>query len=308
MRLEDFTFALPIVWIAGWIAGSAIYRKHRGKPLIPRPPANAAFAESWRSGRSLDNWLTALGGARNCLLIYVADGGLTIVPNFPFNLMFLPEFYRLEATAPVAKVVIDEVNDGLFRRSVKLSIRDGKPHRFEIWLQDPQRFRQALHGMSSAAGDVAGPARARLSWRLTAFSLFALAWGLLASIAGWSGLNDDLRFHRDGVAVTATMTGHTGQAGDRNDSGLLSYEVGGRTYSLASLRGSGVYKIGDHEVVRYLPADPGMAREDDELAFSLFWVGLGGLFAILGLALNPLLRIALHFARGQFAKLPRRIT
>lgn len=106
-------FVVPVGWLSAWIVGSIIYRQRTGKPLFPRVPDNAVFAEAWRSGRSLKNLLTRVGGARNCLLVYVADGAVTIVPVFPFNLMFLPEIYGLERTASTRDVRVTPV-DGLF--------------------------------------------------------------------------------------------------------------------------------------------------------------------------------------------------
>jgi len=83
-----FTILFPIacIWMSTVAVASILYRKRLGKPLFPRAPRNAVFAESWRSGRSLDG-LARIGGAQNCLLVHVADGVLTIVPNFPFDLM-----------------------------------------------------------------------------------------------------------------------------------------------------------------------------------------------------------------------------
>jgi hypothetical protein len=139
-------FALfSIVWIAGWIATSILYRRRLRKPLFPRVPDSADFAETWRSGRSLKNFLTRIGGASNCLLVYVDNGTLTIVPMFPFNLMFLPEIYGLEIVAPVDAVRLAET-DGLLRKRVVLSVDGPREQRFEISLRDLEAFRRSLEG------------------------------------------------------------------------------------------------------------------------------------------------------------------
>lgn len=136
---------LSVAWIAGWIGASIIYRQTSGKPIFPRAPSNADFSETWRSGRSLKNFLTSIGGARNCLLVYVSQGTLTIVPMFPFNLMFLPEIYGLEITAPVGAVIVGE-RDGLLGKRMLLSIAGAKEQRLEISLNVPQAFEQAMKG------------------------------------------------------------------------------------------------------------------------------------------------------------------
>jgi len=85
-----------------------------------------------------------MGGARNCLLVYVADNKLTIVPNFPFNLMFLPEIYGLEIAAPISDVDV-EIVDGLFGERVQLTINKSAK-RFELSLRDSKGFQAVIEG------------------------------------------------------------------------------------------------------------------------------------------------------------------
>ncbi|MCW3107701.1 MAG: hypothetical protein JWQ09_2207 [Segetibacter sp.] len=87
-----FTF----LWIGSFILASVIYRKSKGKPLYPRTPSDSIYSEKWASGYSNKNFITKLGGARNCLLVAITPTHLVISPLFPFNLMFLPEVYGLE--------------------------------------------------------------------------------------------------------------------------------------------------------------------------------------------------------------------
>ena len=89
MQPDSPLMILPaFLWLALVIAASIFYRRRVGKPIFPRAPANALFAEKRCSGNSRRSILTQIGGASNCLLIYVADRTLHIVPQFPFNLMF----------------------------------------------------------------------------------------------------------------------------------------------------------------------------------------------------------------------------
>jgi hypothetical protein len=131
---------LAFAWITAWIAASIFYRCRSRKPLFPRVPDNADFAETWRSARSLKNFWHRIGGARNCILVYVANGALTIVPMFPFNLMFLPDIYGLEITAPLNAVRLTDTDGD----HVLLSVDGIEERRFEISIRDKQAFRRAL--------------------------------------------------------------------------------------------------------------------------------------------------------------------
>ena len=62
--------------------------------MFPTVPTDAIYADKRASGR----W------ARNCLLVAVTDKALSVVPKFPFNLMFLPEIYGLERTIPLRNI------------------------------------------------------------------------------------------------------------------------------------------------------------------------------------------------------------
>lgn len=100
MRWDD-RFAIAFVafawlWLGGWIAASVIYRRRRGKPIRPRPPEDALFTASGVSGCSHRSWLTRIGGARKCLLVWITPTTLAVTPSFPFDLLFLPEVYDLE--------------------------------------------------------------------------------------------------------------------------------------------------------------------------------------------------------------------
>ena len=85
---------LAVGWIVFVIGASVAFRRSRGKPLFPKVPVNAIYSEKSASGR----W------ASNCLLIAVTQEALSVVPKFPFNLMFLPEVFGLERTIPVRSI------------------------------------------------------------------------------------------------------------------------------------------------------------------------------------------------------------
>lgn len=297
MGLEHWTFVAPIVWLGAWVAGSIIYRRKLHKPLFPRAPDNAVFAEAWCSGRSLRNLLTRFGGARNCLLVYVVDGSLTIIPVFPFNLLFLPEIYGLEATVPVSQVRVASV-EGLLGRRLRLTVSGVSELRFELSLRDQQGFREAVQGTGVGlvgAADTKRSERPRAGWRLNFFRVFAFIWGVGAAAGGVYGLTEDVHYRSHGLVTTARIAGHTGELGTKNDAGVLGYVVEGRAYTLTSLRGAGIYRIGDLEQVRYMPGDPASAREDDYLGFDLLFACLGACMLTLALTLG---RIGRRFTRA----------
>jgi hypothetical protein len=84
-------FAGGLSWVLLWLGASFAYRKYKNKPILAEKPANAAFLETWTSGRSNRNLLTKIGGARNCLFVAVTRESLIVRPHFPFSLLFLPE-------------------------------------------------------------------------------------------------------------------------------------------------------------------------------------------------------------------------
>ena len=293
MGREFFSVAAPIAWLGVWIVGSIVYRRISGKPLFPRAPHDAVFVEAWRSGHSLKNSLTRIGGARNCLLVYVADGALTIVPIFPFNLMFLPEIYGLEATASIADVRVTSI-DGLLGKRLLLTIEGLREKRFELWLHDQQGFRDALEGKRVAligSTNADRPDRPRAGWRLNLFRGFAVVWGVIAGAAGFTGLVQDIAFRSHRTSVTGRIVGPTGEIGAKDDRGVVQYPVDGRLYTLTSIKGSGLYKIGDRDKVLYMPGDPASAREEGYLGFDLLFAGLGSCMLLLALTVGRIARV-----------------
>jgi hypothetical protein len=133
-----------VAWIVLVIAASIAFRRRRGKPIFPKAPAEAIFSERGCSGRSLNTPWARIGGAKNCLLVALTPQELTIVPTFPFNLVFLPEIYGLEHNLGIS--AIGEVVDrgGLLGRYVTLSYADPKLGRVELRLQHREEFLQCL--------------------------------------------------------------------------------------------------------------------------------------------------------------------
>ncbi|SFK22269.1 hypothetical protein [Caulobacter sp. UNC279MFTsu5.1] len=132
----------PIVWIVGLVTLSIIVRRRQGRPIFPRRPPAALFAEFLASGGP-DGMLS---GARNCLLVTVERDKLTIVPIFPFNLMFVGDIFGLDIVVPRHAVVRVERRPEMFRERVVVHYR--RPHKedhFVLYLRDPAAFEQAMN-------------------------------------------------------------------------------------------------------------------------------------------------------------------
>jgi hypothetical protein len=125
-----------------------------GKPIFNPTLEHAAFVETWRSGYSRRNLLTRFGGARNCLRVAVNNGALEVAPQFPFNLMFLPEIYRLEFSVPGAAIrSVQNRTSIFFGNGVRITFErpGGTDEQFDIFLKDPQAFLDAVAAIRVAA-------------------------------------------------------------------------------------------------------------------------------------------------------------
>ncbi|MCW4461629.1 hypothetical protein OK349_07905 [Sphingomonas sp. BT-65] len=123
--LPIWAFAAGLGWLVLVSGASVVYRKSNGKPIRPRLPPDALFAERFASS----TW------ANNCLMVSVTSEALEVTPFFPFTLGFLPEIYRLDHRIPVRSIhsvaLLDTgwVNNVVIRhgpdeRSLKLKLRN----------------------------------------------------------------------------------------------------------------------------------------------------------------------------------------
>jgi hypothetical protein len=134
-----FPFWLVIAAAAAWIALiygiSIVVRRANGKPIFPRVPDGAVYAEKWASAR----W------ASNCLIVAITGEALSVVPRFPFNMGFMPEIYGLERTIPIHS--IREVRRlrsfGLFN-NVAVVYDDGVQRELRLKVRNPEGLIDAL--------------------------------------------------------------------------------------------------------------------------------------------------------------------
>lgn len=149
--LKPEHFLLWWFFALGWsilvIVASIFYRIRKGKPIFRPGIYNAIFSERWRSGRSLKNLFTRLGGAQNCLWVDVTEKELFVGLHFPFTLMFLPEIYGLEYRIAGPEIVaIDEHSSFLLGRRARVRFRtlSGGDEKFEVSLKDLDGFRRSI--------------------------------------------------------------------------------------------------------------------------------------------------------------------
>lgn len=133
-------------WILGVVAVSVLYRQSRGLPFFAKAPPNASFVERWASGNSNRHILALIGGASNCLFVALTPDRLIIRPQFPFCLMFLPEFFDLEHSIPRQNILSVAEVTRFFSKIIE--IKFVTPSKAEqsvfIKLRDPAAFLEAI--------------------------------------------------------------------------------------------------------------------------------------------------------------------
>ena len=139
-------FAISALWLLGWVIASVVHRRAHGRPVLFRTVPNADFIENTASGHSHRTWYTKLGGASRCLVVAIDRGRLILRPQFPFNLMFLPEIYGLEHELPVDRVSSVVFKQGRFRNLIDVQFRDtdGGDEHVTLYLKRPDDFLNAL--------------------------------------------------------------------------------------------------------------------------------------------------------------------
>lgn len=111
-------------WLVFVVAASVAYRRSRGKDIFPGRPEGAVYYDGMGSGCSRKNWLTWIGGARNCLRVAVTKERLTVTPFFPFNMMFLPEIYDLDHDIPLGSIRGVKERRVLFWTTIRIDYDD----------------------------------------------------------------------------------------------------------------------------------------------------------------------------------------
>ena len=130
-------FILTFGWVTLLIAGSALSRLNRGKPIFARARNDALFTQRWASGGG------GIGGAENCLMVSVSPTGLIVVPQFPMTLMLLPELFGIEldlAPRDIKRVILRK---RWFGTRLHIERADGR-RTFKLQLRNPNDFLSAI--------------------------------------------------------------------------------------------------------------------------------------------------------------------
>lgn len=127
-------FSAALIWLTAAVAASVIYRRRKGKPIIPKPSADATYVVRGVSGQF----------ARNALMVYVTPDELTVTPMFPFTLLFLPEIYRCELKIPLEAITGIHWGRMLLTHTCVILYRTDRERRLELALADRQGLAAAL--------------------------------------------------------------------------------------------------------------------------------------------------------------------
>ncbi|MBC2665557.1 hypothetical protein H7F51_08480 [Novosphingobium flavum] len=132
-------------WIAVVVGISIIYRRRAGKPIYPKLPPDVLYAERWASGPF----------ASNCLMVAVTSASVSVVPKFPFNLMFLAEIYGLERSIPIESISAVQRTRSILGNNVAVTYGvDRKTLRLR--LNKPDQFLNALRKLVSPTATLNG--------------------------------------------------------------------------------------------------------------------------------------------------------
>ena len=140
------TLLLLICPICG-TAASIVYRRAQGKPILFFGVPNAVYQDRFASGHSNRTSFAKLGGARNCLVVAVAAGRLIVRPLFPFNLMFIPEFYCLEFDVPTEQLLKVSARNLMLRDAIEIEVRsdDGTIGVLTLYIRNSDKFLDAVN-------------------------------------------------------------------------------------------------------------------------------------------------------------------
>lgn len=277
MAPSIWMFLIPFLWIGGFVAASIFVRRSKGKPVFPKIDPHAQFGERGCSGRSLRGLVSKIGGAHNCLLVTVRAERLIVTPQFPFNLMFLPEIYGLDLDVSTRSIATITPVKILFKNALRIDFENGGPAPIEVVLHDEAGFAAAIGRQVVIPGSrtISAPTRKKRRIGFVFARVFFTIWGSGALYAAVTGLQQDWQFRKNGQTATATFVAPNEQIDNQVEMGVLTYHVGRSMYRVTSISGNGLYSVGEKETLYYFVNDPQNARESSYLGFDLLWLALG---------------------------------
>ncbi len=140
----DLIFAFCVIWCFIGFAWLYWKRKDRENIFSDIDDSKIKYQEKYVSGRSLKNWKTSNGGARNCLRVIVTNSELLIAPIFPFSI--LSDKYDLEHRIDINRITNIVEGKILWRKSLTIDYIDDADlsHKIQIEPKKADRFRSAL--------------------------------------------------------------------------------------------------------------------------------------------------------------------
>ena len=117
-------YLILVLLLAGFAAYSVCWLQEQGKPIIPRAPADASFAEVGCSGHSPGKLGSRFIGGLRCLLVYVHDGRLVVTFKFPFNLLFAASRSPFGLRVPISAISLAMPTHAMFGRAVRIDFSD----------------------------------------------------------------------------------------------------------------------------------------------------------------------------------------
>ena len=90
-----------------------------------------------------------MGGARNALFVGVSPEFVYVLPQFPFNLLFLPEIYGLEHVIPRGQIRRAVSVSSLLGNEVRVEFNgaSGASNELALKLRRPEQFLHAIGTM-----------------------------------------------------------------------------------------------------------------------------------------------------------------
>ena len=90
-----------------------------------------------------------MGGARNALFVGVSPESVYVLPQFPFNLLFLPEIYGLEHVIPRGQIRRAVSVSSLLGNEVRVEFNgaSGASNELALKLRRPEQFLHAIGTM-----------------------------------------------------------------------------------------------------------------------------------------------------------------
>jgi hypothetical protein len=136
-----FLFAMTLLVLKTW--RNYIRLRGDGGAVRPAAPPNALFSESGASGYSEKSFMTRIGGASRCLLVWASRSEFSVQSTFPFSVITYDYNNDLRHRIPVRNISsVERPSDSSVR--VVFSDAEGAMHSLVLRLKRPDGLIAAL--------------------------------------------------------------------------------------------------------------------------------------------------------------------